>query len=416
MASVSFQGRHKRTATDFTRKRSLTMPRVIAVIARGVMKSIQREVDEVLSTLFGQSVPDRGVTDGAFCRARMKMKHTAFIELSHEAVDMAYRTMENLEYTAGYRILAIDGSKVNLPETPEIRAHFGPAEKSDGRQGAPQALLSQCYDIQNGLIMDATLSPGDSCERRAAMNHLSRIGEDDIVLFDRGYPAHWFLQGVDATGARFLARAPVDFSAAVRRFVESGKATDLIALEPTDSSRSACREFGLCEAPLTVRAVRIELCTGEVEVLLTNFIDEPFTQELFGALYTMRWPVEEGYKHLKVPLELENFSGRSVESVCQDVHARVFLANMTAVTVLPTREQVAQQTRDRKLEYDLNWTSAVSKVRQAGVLLFLGQDLEAVVHMVQEAASKCLSPVRPGRSNPRKKRSAKRFATNRKHI
>lgn len=246
------------------------MPRLIAVITRGLVKSIQREVDEVMSTLFGRPVPDRSVTDSAFCKARMKMKHTAFIELSHEAVDMAYRTMDCLEDTAGYRILAIDGSKVNLPDTPQIRAHFGPAEKSDGRQGAPQALLSQCYDIQNGLIEDATPSPADSCERRAAMAHLARGGEDDIILLDGGYPPQWFLRAVEATGAHFLVRAPVDFSTAVQRFVQSGKATELIVLESTSASHSACRELGICEEPLTVRAVRIELCTGEVEVLLTD--------------------------------------------------------------------------------------------------------------------------------------------------
>jgi hypothetical protein len=129
----------------------------------------------------------------------------------------------------------------------------------------------------------------------------------------------------------------------------------------------------------------------------------------------MRWGVEEGYKRLKSPLEIENFSGLAVECVLQDIHARVFLANMTVITMLPVRQTVEERTADRELDYDINWTTAISKVRKAGVLLFLGHDIERVIDQLQEASAKCLSPVRPGRSNRRRKGGGKkRFARNRK--
>jgi hypothetical protein len=380
-----------------------------------MMGSIQRELDEVFAELFGRRVAGREVTDGGFSRARRKLSHTAFAALGREAVDMAYGTMDCIERVAGYRILAVDGSKLNLPDTPEIRAHFDPDGNGPGEDGAPQALLSQCYDVVNGLIVDATASPGNSCERRAALSHLEHAGEDDILLFDRGYPAHWFLQAVESSGAHFVARASVSFSKAVGDFAASGRETAVLDLEATDASRTACAEFGIDDAPLRVRAVRVELPSGQAEVLLTNFVEEDFPADLFSQLYHMRWGVEEGYKRLKSPLEIENFSGLAVECVLQDIHARVFLANMTVITMLPVRQTVEEQTADRELDYDINWTTAISKVRKAGVLLFLGHDIERVIDQLQEATAKCLSPVRPGRRNRRRKGGGKkRFARNRK--
>jgi hypothetical protein len=380
-----------------------------------MMGSIQRELDEVFAELFGRRVADREVTDGGFSRARRKLSHTVFVALARETVDMAYRTMDCIERVAGYRILAVDGSKLNLPDTPEIRAHFDPKGLGPGEDGVPQALLSQCYDVVNGLVLDATVSPGGSCERRAALAHLEHVGEDDILLLDRGYPAHWFLQAVESTGARFVARVSTSFSKAVTDFVASGAETTVLDLDQTNASRTACAEFGIDDAPLRVRAVLIELPSGESEALLTNFIDEDFPADLFSQLYQMRWGVEEGYKRLKSPLEIENFSGLAVECVLQDIHARVFLANMTVITMLPVSKDVEERTADRELDYDINWTTAISKVRKAGVLLFLGHDIERVIDELQEATAKCLSPVRPGRSNPRKKgRGKKRFARNRK--
>jgi hypothetical protein len=89
--------------------------------------------------------------------------------------------MACVERIAGYRILAIDGSKVNLPSSPEIGARFDPEGKRPGEGGAPQLLLSQCYDIVNGLIVDVAAAPGASCERRTAMGHLRHVGKSHLA-------------------------------------------------------------------------------------------------------------------------------------------------------------------------------------------------------------------------------------------
>ncbi len=72
------------------------------------------------------------------------------------------------------------------------------------------------------------------------------------------------------------------------------------------------------------RLVRVELADGEVEVLVTNLMDEEaFPASEFKALYPLRWGAEENYKRIKQWVEIENFSDKSVLSVIQDFYANV---------------------------------------------------------------------------------------------
>ena len=99
----------------------------------------------------------------------------------------------------------------------------------------------------------------------------------------------------------------------------------IISLPVTTSSIEKCKELGLEISSLKLRLIRVELDTGETEVLITSLIDKKALPcELFRKLYHLRWPVEEDYKKMKSWIEVENFSGKSVESVHQDFYAKVF--------------------------------------------------------------------------------------------
>jgi hypothetical protein len=93
-----------------------------------------------------------------------------------------------------------------------------------------------------------------------------------------------------------------------------------------------------------VRAIRIELASGETEILLTSLMDKDlYPHEIFKELYHLRWTVEENYKTAKCRIEIENFSGKSVESVYQDFHAKVFAMNLTAAMTHPAQNVISGQ-------------------------------------------------------------------------
>lgn len=153
--------------------------------------------------------------------------------------------------------------------------------------------------------------------------------------------------------------------------MESGKREQLVTLNVPLTSLEACQNHGLDTLPIQVRLVRVELESGEAEVLITSLTDmEQYPHHLFASLYHDRWPVEEDYKTMKCRIEIENFTGKSALSVYQDFHARVFSKNLTAMLTFTAQEQVELSTAERKQSYRINFTQALSTMRDGIVLLF----------------------------------------------
>lgn len=138
----------------------------------------------------------------------------------------------------------------------------------------------------------------------------------------------------------------------------------VITLEPTQNSKQTCRELGLDLEPMRLRLIRIDLESGQTEILITSMVDsEKYPHCLFKDLYHYRWPVEEDYKVMKNRLEIENWAGESVISVEQDFYAKVFVKNLAAALIHPIRPIVATATAHRKYKYQINFTQVLSRIK-----------------------------------------------------
>lgn len=105
----------------------------------------------------------------------------------------------------------------------------------------------------------------------------------------------------------------------IRQFLNSEKREPIGELHPSYPARKTCRALSLSDDPITVRLVRLELDDGQVSVFVTSLVDcQAFDHSLFQDLYSHRWPVEDDYRQMKVRLEVENWTGTSVEAIYQD--------------------------------------------------------------------------------------------------
>jgi hypothetical protein len=134
----------------------------------------------------------------AYSQARYKLKHSAFIELNQKAIIDALYQDEDFKKFWGKRILAIDGSKIRLPNTQEVCGTFGTIVYSQGQdsdmQGEhPYALGSVLFDVLNRVAIDATLAPANAYEVDLAIAQLAHTQHDDLLLMDRNYPSYRML-------------------------------------------------------------------------------------------------------------------------------------------------------------------------------------------------------------------------------
>src|SRR5271154_2806556 len=143
----AFVAESKHAAQDFTRSRILTFRTIAVLLMAKGMKSLQLSLNELIPKL-GNS--ERTVSKAAYSKARAKLRHTAFIELNRQAVIQTMYEDGDYETLHGFRILAIDGSRVLLPTNASTRKVFGVVEYKNQRPGVEgehcYALASVLYD------------------------------------------------------------------------------------------------------------------------------------------------------------------------------------------------------------------------------------------------------------------------------
>jgi len=406
--STEFIQKHRTSSTAFTRNRKFPFHLLICFIVNFVKGSYQAELDRFFQAITRSRMAKRIVSKAAFAKARMKLKFEAFIELNRHLIN-EFNSVFQCRTWHGFRLLAIDGTTLTLPKISEIIDHFG---VWNCRQGdpCPKARASQLYDPLNKLTINAVSNPKNIGEREQARHLLSGILPNSLILLDRGYPAFWLFKLILLQHAEFCARICRKWKI-VRQFIRSGKKEKIIALKPSTAAIKYCQELGLDIKPMRLRLIRVELDSGEIEVLITSLIDKKtYPHDIFCELYHERWPVEEDYKIMKCRIEMEAFTGQSVLSVYQDFHANVFAKNLVAVLTFPIQAVLESSGVKQKHVHQINVAQALGKAKHLVVLLFqrTSRTIKELIREFIEVMLITTEPVRPGRKYPRIHRKVKK--------
>jgi len=411
IASAAYIVRHRLREEDFTRKRSLTFDRVMLLILQKTLRSVQLHLQEFFGALAGRGIL-QAVTPSAWTQARAKLRHTAFVELNQVAVvETVYEDLEELTLWRGHRLLAIDGSVLRMPEGRGLFEFFGGQEQPVNQNGpcgerVPQARFSVVYDCLNRIVLDARVGKYTEHERALALKHLCATRPGDLIVVDRGYAGYLLLAQLAARKLHFVVRCNQQcFTEATRLFERNEHGASVTVTLPAKTRRAEAKAAGL-PLQLKVRFVSLRLPTGELEVLVSSLLDEQlYPTAEFAELYHLRWGVETFYGQLKGRLDVENFSGTTVEAVLQDIHAAVFLANLESVVTRKARSQLPQPDQPqgrRKHRKKINRAVSFHALKSRVIDLLIGK--EPVDKVLDELTELFLAnPVseRPDRVRPR---------------
>ena len=362
--------------------------------------SVQSELDDFFGRIEASDTRVHKVSNSAFTQARRKLKHSAFIELDSVQVDHFYSNT-NYHKWNGFRLAAIDGSTAVIPSTPETQKKFGVSEVKKSGVAVVLARISEAFDPLNHITLDAAIQPYKVDEGTMMIWHLEKLNKGDLALYDRNYPSFWGYKLHQKKGVHFCMRVQAKGRGKViEDFVASGAKDMVVEIScTTDNSRNRCAELGLGTACVKCRLLKIELKSGETEVLVTSLLDtELFQYECFEELYHLRWPVEEDYKLLKCRLEIENFSGKSNEAVQQDFFAKIFMANLTSILAFDANIELEEKTEHRKLDYKINWSNAIGNMKKSAALLFVRTNVDDILDSLHSLFQVQPVAIRPNRT------------------
>lgn len=403
-----------------TRNRKLPIKTIILLVLK-FKSSIQRELDRFFKEASQSDFNIREVTKGAFTQARAKLKPEAFKRLNEIAVNTFYDRAGYYEWH-GMRLLAVDGTRLVLPNHPTVAEEFG-VHQFGPKADTPRslAMASLLYDPLNLVTIDSQIAPYAASERDLLVEHLDKINAGDMLLLDRGYPSFWLLFLLKAKGIEFCVRLKEDWWLKVKDFTESIDKERIVTFALPKKDRNKLKDFpNILDTEITCRLIKVELGNGEKEVLCTSLTDDksyPYSD--FEQLYHYRWNEEEAYKLLKSRIELEDFSGKTAKAVKQDFHAKVFLMTLCAAYAHPIEEKVIAEyeaDKNRKYGQKINRTNALATTMDILVPTFIHKKYEEALRAFDLLVWNTREIIRPGRSNPRNKRPKKPYSMNYKRL
>ncbi len=360
-----------------------------------MLTSVKASTQNALERYFEKTDEDVFITQQSFSEARQKLNVSTFIELFVMTVKLAYEGF--FETWHGYRVMAIDGTKLALPSDELLRKYYGTAGAGNTSVTAQGSTL---YDPLNKVVVDALIEPISTDERTLAsrhIDHLCNLGKfvKELMIFDRGYPSFELIEKLRKNKINFLMRVRTKFN---QEIDAQTKPDGFVYLKKKGHE------------DIKVRVVKFQLPSGETEVLITDLWDKRMGIKVFKELYFMRWPVETKYDEVKNKLEIENFSGRTVLAIEQDFYATMYLANIAAAAYWEAQEQVDAERAEKKnkYQYHVNVNHEIGVLKDRLILALLEDDDEKRSKQVRKILwllAKRVSPVRPNRSVARKSSS-----------
>lgn len=360
-------------------------------------KSLSLEIENFVSFLKFKN--HQKFTKSAFVQARMKIKSEVFQHLSQTLIKEFYSDNElGVKLWQGFRLLAIDGSRITLPITKELKEIYGET-KNQNETGIIQARCSILYDIENNYVLDGILSPFKHGERELAISHLSNCKKGDLLIYDRGYPSYDFINQHLERNLDYIIRVKISFSQLIIDFEKSKKRSLITNIYPGKNTKLSDKSYDK-RTPIKVRLIRVELPKGQVEVLITSLLDSSaYPSSIFKTLYAKRWGVETFYDELKNKLKVEHFSGYSNRSILQDFYAALFISNIQTLIVNELNDEKQNNDKQQKYQYKVNTNLSYGFLKNRVLELFFTENsMEAIIIELKRLFKENQIPIRPNRS------------------
>ena len=289
-------------AAGCTEQRNRTLPaRVMAYFAIGMALYSEGSYEDVLSQLTdglswasGWEQSFTPPSKSAIFQARQRLGPEPLAALFRRVAKPIGTAETAGVRLAGRRLVAIDGSCLDVADTPENDAYFGRPGVSKGEKSAfPQARLVALAECGTHAIFDAVVGPYTSSEAALSAELLGRLQPGMLLLADRGFTSYALWSKAIGAGADLLWRAKTGLHPEHLQTLDDDSWLARIRLS-TDKHAE----------PITVRVIDYTVDDGrdnpEPYRLFTTILDPKVASATeLAAAYVQRWEIELAFDELK---------------------------------------------------------------------------------------------------------------------
>ena len=303
------------------------------------------------------------VTGSAYCEARARLPLAALQTLLTRSTTKMAECARDAGLWLGHRLFLVDGSSFSMPDTEELREHFGQSGQQAAGCGFPTAHWLALVHCGSGLFQKVMTSALRTHDLSGAAELHPELQAGDVLVGDRAFCSYAHLALLVSRGVQAVVRAHqkliIDFTPG-RPHAEPGRgksekkkglprsrwiaklgSQDQIVdwLRPVDVPSWLSPEgWAALPATLRVRELRYAVARPGFRVrqvtLVTTLLDpQAYPAERLAEAYGLRWTIETFFGHLKTTMKMDVLRCQTVCGVMKELTMFLLAYNLVRMTM-----------------------------------------------------------------------------------
>ena len=106
----------------------------------------------------------------------------------------------------GLKLMALDGTTVEVPDTPKNHKFFGRPKGGKKESAWPMVKIVTLIEVGVRMTVDAYVGPYRTAEKSGAIRLMRSLKKGMLLLWDRGFVGYELFKRASCTGAHVLGR------------------------------------------------------------------------------------------------------------------------------------------------------------------------------------------------------------------
>jgi Transposase DDE domain len=380
--------------------------------------SCRQAVRQIMAYYQKQPDPKHlGQATSAYCQARARWSLDELIDIRRHLADHTCRNPLALQLPPRAPALkVVDGSCLNLPDTPLNRQAYPQSQDQQPQCGLPLLRLVTVFSLQTGALLERAYGPYTTSENALYQQLWPTFQTGDVIVGDRNFGSWAALASFKARQVDGLFRLHASRNKDFRQGHYLGLNDRLVSwAKPKDQAANLTpQQWQALPATLTVRLVRFRVPTSNgrsKKIVLVTTLTDPLAWplNLLAALYGRRWQIELFLDDIKTTLHLDMLSCLTPAMAHKELEMhliaynliRSIMAEAACICHVPLGRLSFKGTLDTARQYSLILAQVPPSYRKRRRAIYA--DMLAVIAQDQV-------PERPDRFEPRcLKRRPKRY-------
>jgi len=263
----------------------------------GVQEVLRWVLEQARQYLGAQLV--KIATSGGISSARKRLGSEVLEALYRRVAVPLANALTKGAWHQGLRLVALDGSTLDLQDTDENAAHYGYSNSGRGKSAYPKLRFAALVETGTHALIGAHMDAYATSEQALGARAIESLGKGMLCMADRLFYSYGFWSKARQTGAELLWRVKSNLRLPVEQVLPDGSYLSTLYANDTDrrSKRNGQR------VRVIVYRLQGEGAPDETYRLITTLLDwEKHPAAELAALYPQRWEIEIALDEFKTHL------------------------------------------------------------------------------------------------------------------